>query len=581
MEKLYLQCERKKDRKTKFSSSSSFSASPRRWCPWVSCRLLRVLEWWRRRLFRVWCVWWCTQWWVRLSPLLRLCRCLLWCPSSRLASSVVWWTLRSGSSWCCTSRTGGHPGSLLRAESICSFAATADYTASDCSSSRLVCGSSCGCISIIAVGCIFFPLGRTVSPHQSPRHRPAPAQLAFTAPSTGGPQTHSRSRSWLRHPSGAEPPCQPFPVPVPGPSPVRGPHSSTGPVYHPFRCSSWAPSNNRSWSRAPSPSRSASAARSLSPHSSVEKSRAYFHSSLSARGTGDARLHSRARLPTQSQPSSSGATLLLWSRVCHWTLFQRRYRLGHLTAGGLLLRCLPIPIPVPVHLCRRAVHLVHGAAHGLGDLLMRGFHGESHIRSLLGSQSHPTLLRGCLPRADLLFLKERSVILAPVCLLSLSGWMRAVRRSSPCLTSCLWLPPCALWTSCQRLLRRAARSVVFEQPWRMMTNLLYCIRCLSVELLWISWRISMTGFCHLLRECTPRRSRNCCSIQVSTAGSSTGSRGRTWRKLRQDYEAMRTRTRRTSVGPPPRPRMWRQPWGPLWKPPRGWTGGLSRWSPCR
>ena len=40
-------------------------------------------------------------------------------------------------------------------------------------------------------------------------------------------------------------------------------------------------------------------------------------------------------------------------------------------------------------------------------------------------------------------------------------------------------------------------------------------------------QISIAGFRLLLRGCTRRRSRSCCSIQVSAAGSFTGSRGRT------------------------------------------------------
>ena len=53
--------------------------------------------------------------------------------------------------------------------------------------------------------------------------------------------------------------------------------------------------------------------------------------------------------------------LLLWSCVRLWTLFQRGDRVGCLTAGSLLLRLLPPMVPIPIHLCRRAVHPDQGA----------------------------------------------------------------------------------------------------------------------------------------------------------------------------------------------------------------------------
>ena len=67
-----------------------------------------------------------------------------------------------------------------------------------------------------------------------------------------------------------------------------------------------------------------------------------------------------------------------------------------------------------------------------------------HVGSPLGGRGSLGHLRGCLSGAGLLFLAERSILLTPIHLPSLSGWMRTVRRSSPLLTWCQLSPTCAL-----------------------------------------------------------------------------------------------------------------------------------------
>ena len=234
---------------------------------------------------------------------------------------------------------------------VFSFAATAYYPVGGCSSSCPVCSSGCGSGSF---GCGSFGChsGR-LHLLPPPIYHPDPIQLPFSQP------------SWPR-PLGFP---EPFPVPAPAPSPicqpfpvlssVWGPHPSTGPIYHPVAGPVFHPLQLAGFIfqsltvTAPSPSRSM-----RSPHSSPVCS--------CTQELG--RLHLRSLL--------SWVPHLLWNRVRHWMLFQWHVRPGCLTSVGLLLRSLPVP--VPVHLCRRAGHPVHGAACGLSGLLVRSLYRESH-----------------------------------------------------------------------------------------------------------------------------------------------------------------------------------------------------------
>ena len=265
--------------------------------------------------------------------------------------------------------------------------------------------------------------------HRLPVPRPAPAQPAIMAPSTGSSQSlswpitrpgaeasASRSRSWSCHaPEGCTRPWDLSTIRAQSRDP-----SST-------RSSSWASSSNRSRSRAPSPFRLTSVARSWSPHASVEQLRVYFHSSSSVCGAGDARLNSGAWLPAPLQPTSLGAPL---------AVMDLRSPLDDVPAACSTRMSYRMPIP----LCRKAVHPVPGAARRLGSLLMQVLHSGSRIRGHLGGRGGPGPLRGRLSEAGLLLLTERRGILAPIHLPSLGGRT----RSSPRLTLCLLLPPCAL-----------------------------------------------------------------------------------------------------------------------------------------
>ena len=272
----------------------------------------------------------------------------------------------------------------------------------------------------------------------------------------------------------------------------------------------------------------------------MEQSRAYFHSSLSARGTGDARLHSRASLPAQSQPSSSGATFsfvelcLPLDAVPAARSTGSSYRRRSSSAAPSHTHShsrSPVSEGRPSRSRSRSrtrrspnAGSSQGKSHKESSRRPRPSHSPSRTSSrgrFASREGEKFYSYSRLPsqsqRADEGRQEEQS-------LLDLASVVTTLRSLNE-------LPEAPLESRKIRDFRAAMEDD--DQP-----ALLYKMPVggASAE----SWRISMTGFCHLLRECTPRRSRSCCSIQVSTAGSSTGSRGRPRQKLRQDYEAMRT-----------------------------------------